>query len=120
MSESEILELAFVNMAYGLGTDSISYLKEELGWKKSVLDVISLVTKATCEDDVISEGFLNTAKNLFLYYMVKQSKGAGPSNITDARIKEWDEVIKALKSCASDVDPIEFGMDCGTVNSFYF
>lgn len=117
MSESEVLELSFVNMAYGLTADSISHLKPELGWKKTVIDLISLITKTTCKDDVISETYLNAAKNLYLYYLSKRpmSATANATNATEDRASEWQEIIQSLKTCSGAINPIEISTQCGVV-----
>lgn len=117
ISESEVLELAFVNLAYGLTSDSIAHLKPELGWKKTVIDLISLITKTTCKDDVISETYLNAAKNLYLYYLSKipESATANATNGTEDRASEWQEIIQSLKTCSGAVSPIEISTQCGVV-----
>ncbi|CAL8111662.1 unnamed protein product [Orchesella dallaii] len=119
LSQSEVLELAFVNIAYGLSSDTVGYLKEALGKKRAVIDMISLITKATCADHVISEMFLNSAKNLFLYYMVKNGNTTKAEGDEMAKKdKAWEEILEALSNCAGAIAPIDIATVCGTATTF--
>ncbi|ODN06669.1 hypothetical protein Ocin01_00019 [Orchesella cincta] len=124
MDQDEVLELAFVNMAYGLSSDAIAFRHEELGWRKDVIDILALVTKATCTDDIVSEQFLNSAKGLFLHYMRKYDNFRGndtdmdSEDVKNIKKEEWDEILESLKTCAAQVTPIPINTDCGEATSF--
>jgi hypothetical protein len=128
ISEEEVYELAFMNMAYGLPSDSISHLTEDMGYKKRVLDIISFITKRTCASEVVPESYLNVAKNLFLYYMYKRSKSPAtfviPTpppipgvNTTDKTYKEqtWTEILGMLEQCSQDVETLPISTVCDAV-----
>lgn len=51
------------------------------------------------------------------------NEASGASNTTEGRAGEWNEVIKSLAQCATDVVPIDIITDCGKVcqcHSFLF
>ncbi|ODN06650.1 hypothetical protein Ocin01_00020 [Orchesella cincta] len=119
LSQSEVLELAFLNIAYGLSSDTVGYLKDALGKKRAVIDMISLITKATCADHVISEMFLNSAKNLFLYYLVKVGNTTMlEGEELEKREQAWDEVLEALQTCSAALRPIDIATACGKATTF--
>ncbi|CAL8111661.1 unnamed protein product [Orchesella dallaii] len=124
MDSDEVLELAFVNMAYGLSTDAIAFRHEELGWRKDVIDILTLITKATCTEDIVAEQFLNSAKSLFLHYIRKYDDYKRNTTLVETeeilKIKtdEWTEIMESLKMCATQVEPIAFDTDCDMAVSF--
>lgn len=69
ITEDEVYELAFLNLAYGLTTDAISHLPVDMGYKKRVMDLISIVTKISCDNSVVSVGFSGIVEGITRFYV---------------------------------------------------
>jgi len=124
MTEDEVFELAFINMAYGLNSDSISHLTEDLGYKKRVIDIITFITKQTCDQNIIPDHYTNAAKNMFLYYLYKRSKvpivtKPGMNTTSKANTQfQWGEILNMLEQCSLNIDHISISEKCDDVR-FY-
>lgn len=114
MTSDEVFELALLNLAYGLGTDSIAHLPKNMGWKKQLVDLISFISLVTCDTEYIPTRFINGVKNLFLYYLIKREHSVGTNGTENA--EKWQEILSDLSKCADQVSPIEFSGSCGEVS----
>ena len=72
------MELAFINMAYSFSTDTfLPFLIQGdlLNLTREILNVFTAMTKYTCGLNVLPPAYINSAKNLFLWYMMRQQLG---------------------------------------------
>jgi len=77
------MELAFVNMAYGFSTDNfMTFLPQtgEMKLAKRLMDIMATMTKYTCGLNILPPEYINSAKNLFLWYFLRQSLGESYSS----------------------------------------
>ncbi len=125
MTAEDIYELALLNLGHGLMSDATAHEafdSLDLKWKKTVLDKIAYISKATCNTEAISGLFVAGIKNLFLYYLVKIEKSGylgrlGPQLEPDMHV--WNKIIEALTKCEKAVKPIKIMESCGKVEMEY-
>lgn len=113
--ENEIYELAFLTLGYQLTTQGYAHLPFELGWKRTVLDHIAYIARATCNTPAISSAFITGVKNLFQYYLIKANTSINAVPHIEPDEVAWTLIIKALGKCAEKVEPIQLTNQCGVV-----
>jgi len=125
LTENEVFELAMTNMVHDMTSDSVlSFLPEDMRWMKQVLDLLSSITKMTCTDTVVPVEFLNVAKNLFMYYVFKNSfQESMIDPITGEEVKDekpkqevWDSIVDMLHNCNEQVKSLSFTMECSVAS----
>ncbi|CAL8074309.1 unnamed protein product [Orchesella dallaii] len=121
LTENEIYELAFLNLGHQLTSDAIAQLPgNNLGWKKRIVDLMAYITQTTCESPGLSSSYINAAKNLFLYYILKFEKSMNSTTTADdaASTEEWNEIVEAISMCSRDIEPIHINDDCGSFTTY--
>jgi len=137
--KSEMLyELAFVNLAYDLTKDTISHLPNGRSWRKPVLQLIAMISKKTCPDNIVPDAYLSVTKNLYLYYWYKREKMEKQQKLNSGKdvlveptgrtadvdksvlpAKKWHHTIKMLHRCAANVSSLDITKRCGYVSFFF-